>query len=154
MGFNEVILADIQLEEKGVYAPIPTGTYTFQLDPGAKIRTNEKSGIESLNLSFTIAEGEFAGRKEWVSFPDPATITQKEGKNQGKPMTWSKQAQKKLSVSLGHDANPGETSVDYFNRVALTGNARVTGVIQADPYVKDGQQPGTRLSLFDFGPAA
>lgn len=152
MGFNEVLLADIELE-KGVYDPIPVGTYTFQLDPIAKYKTNEKSGVESLNVGFTIAEGDYAGRKEWVSFPDPSAITQN-GKNAGKPMTWSKQALKKLSVSLGHDANPGETPADYLNRVALTGNARVTGVIQLDPYVKEGQAQGTRLSLFDFGPAA
>ena len=153
MPFTEVILSEIELE-KGSYTPIPVGTYIFQLMPGTKLQVSQKTGEESLNLGFSIAEGEYAGRKEWVNFPDPASITV-HGKNAGKPKTWSAQALKKLQVSIGVDPYPGEDSVTYFNRVATSGNARVTGKIQPANYIKDGAtEPENQLSLFSFGPSA
>lgn len=150
MGFNEVILADIELE-KGPAAVTP-GAYVLSLLPGAQIRVNEyRGGEEELNLSFAIAEGEYSGRRLFASFPDPTAIATK-GKNAGKPKTWSKQAMKKLQVSLGYDPNPGETPVDYFNRVAEGGNARVTATITN--YTAEGKEPKAEISLFSFGPAA
>lgn len=151
MGFIEVKLDEVQLEQKDF--SVPAGTYVFQVRPGAEVRTNKFTGIEELNLGFTIAEGDLAGRVVWQSYPDPSAITQK-GKNAGKPMTWSAQALKKLSVVLGIDPLPGENSVDYFNRVALD-NARFTGKMQAGNYIPEGDtEPKVEFAIFDVKPAA
>jgi hypothetical protein len=87
----------------------------------------------------------------FASFPDPSSIT-KEGKNAGKPKTWSKQALKKLQVSLGYDPNPGETPADYFNRVAEGGNARVTATVTQR--IVEGKEPKAAINIFSWGPAA
>jgi hypothetical protein len=151
MGFNEVVLADIELE-KGP-APIPAGKYIFTLLPGTSVRVNEKTGEESLNVPLAIAEGDYSGRREWASYPDPNSITQT-GKNAGKPKTWSKQAMKKLQVSLGHDPLPGETPVDYFNRIAAGGNARFSGDMSPANFIKDGAtEPEVRFNIFSPAPA-
>lgn len=152
MGFNEVILADIELEAGP--SPIPVGSYVFQLDPGAKYQVNQNSGEESLNLGFTVAEGDLAGRKTWVNYPDPTAITAN-GKNAGKPKTWSKQAMKKLQVALGHDPLPGETPADYFNRIAVGGNARITAQMAPGKFIKEGAtEPRVEFNIFSVGPAA
>src|SRR5712691_11010716 len=125
MGWENVVLADTKIEKPPA---IPVGTYVFTLQPGAsyKERTFTKADgtsttVKELNVRFDITDGEHAGRPVWVSYPDPTAIDSK-----GKPMTWSAQAVKKLEISLGQDALPGEDTVVYLNRVALNGNARIT----------------------------
>lgn len=149
MGFTEVVLADIELEKKDF--SIPAGTYTFSLLPGAEYRTNKFTGIEELNLSFAVTDGDYAGRRVFQSYPDPTAIAKKSGK----PMTWSQQALKKLQVVIGIDPNPGETPADYFNRAALTGNARFTGVMAPGNYIPDGAtEPKIEFNIFQVSPAA
>lgn len=149
MGFVELTLADVELEKRDF--SIPAGTYVFSVLPGAEYRTNKFNGIEELNLSFAIAEGELAGRRVFQSYPDPTAISKKSGK----PMSWSAQALKKLSVVIGHDPLPGEDTATYFNRIALTGNARFTGVMAPGSYIPEGAtEPKVEFNIFNVSPAA
>jgi hypothetical protein len=148
MGFNEVRLADVELEKPSA---LPAGTYTFGVVPGAEFRTNKFNGIEELNLSFVVAEGEQAGRRIFQTYPDPSAVSKKSGK----PMTWSAQALKKLEVVIGIDSLPGEDLVTYFNRVAVSGNGRFTGVMAPGKYIPEGQtEPKVEFNIFSVSPAA
>ena len=118
MGWETVSLADTKIEKP---APVPAGNYIFTLQPGASYRQNPYNNITELNVRFDVSEGDFAGRPVFVSYPDPTAVNK-----EGKPMTWSAQALKKLEISLGQDALPGEDTAAYLNRIALNGNARIT----------------------------
>ena len=150
MGFETVILADVKLEKT---KQPPTGTYIFQLLPTAEVRPNKFTGVEELNLSAAIAEGDFSGRRVFWTYPDPSSL----GKD-GKPLTWSTQAMKKLEVVLGIDSNEGESSRDYFNRAASTGNARFSayfGPNAKHPYTPVGaDEPNNELNIFSVKPSA
>jgi hypothetical protein len=152
MGFETLVLADVKLEKP---VPVPAGQgYVFQLQPGAEYRLNPFTKVEELNVRFDVAEGEFAGRPVFVAYPDPTTLNK-----QGKPMSWSAQALKKLEVSLGTDALPGEDTATYLNRVALNGHARITADIQpgneyTDNKTGEKKTGDPRFAIFTVSPAA
>jgi hypothetical protein len=150
MSFEQVVLSDIQVEKT---QQAPVGTYVFQLLPTAEVRTNKFTGVEELNLSAAIAEGDYKGRRVFWNYPDPATVGQ-----DGKPFSWSAQAMKKLEVVLGEDAVEGESAKDYFNRVAASGNARFTGYFGPNakkPYTPAGaDEPRNELNIFSIKPSA
>lgn len=159
MGFVDVKLSDVVLDKP---SPVPVGDYVFQLVPGAVYRVNKYTNIEELNVSAAVAEGEFAGRRVFFTYPNPAAI----GKNSGKPMTWSAQALKKLEISLGEDALPDEDPATYLNRVALTNNNRFGASMveetrkneetgKYEPYTREGETaPRAVFSLFSVKAAA
>lgn len=150
MPFVDVKLADVELEKP---QPLPDGDYVFQLNPGAEYRNNKFTGVEELNVSATVVEGESQGRVAFFKYPDPTHI----GKD-GKPWAFSAQAMKKLEIALGVDANPGEDSADYFNRVATNYPARFSGKVAPGKTYKD-KNTGEDVSksefqIFSVGPAA
>jgi hypothetical protein len=149
MGFETVMASEVKIEKP---APVPVGDYVFQLQPGASYRVNQKTNVQELNVRFDITEGEHQGRVVWVNYPDPAAILG------GKPATWSNQALKKLEISLGTDALPGEDWATYLNRVATNAHSRVrASVIPGRAYVdKNGtQQEGNpQFGIFTVAPAA
>jgi hypothetical protein len=148
MGFQEVKLADVELEK---FESLPAGSYTFAVVPGAEFRTNKFNGVEELNLSFVVTEGDFAGRRIFQTYPDSTALNKKTGK----PMTWSAQALKKLSVVIGIDPLEGEDLVTYFNRIAVSGNARFTGQMAPGKYIPEGQtEPKVEFNIFTVSPAA
>jgi len=159
MGWESITLADTKIEKP---AAIPAGKYVWTLQPGASYRTNPYNGIQELNVRFDVTEGEFSGRAVFVSYPDPTAVSKDKTKEDGtvvpgKPMTWSAQALKKLEISLGQDALPGEDTAAYLNRVALNGNARVIAPLLAGKtYVKDGvsKVEDPKFGIFDVSPAA
>lgn len=152
MGFETVFIADIKIEKP---TPVPAGKgYTFQLQPGASTRENPYNKVQELNLRFDVTDGEFAGRPVFVSYPDPTALNK-----EGKPMSWSAQALKKLEVALGTDGLPGEDPVTYFNRVALNHHSRVTADILPGKSYKDkttGEQKDgdPQFGIFTVSPAA
>ena len=148
MSWNDVLLADVKPEEKS-YAQIPSGDYTFELQPGAKVRVNN-FGTEEIVAAASIAEGDQAGRWVFLQYPDPNS-TNKDGKKQ----VWSSQALKKLEMALGTDALPGENSVDYLNRVAGNGHSRFKGTIAPSNKIRNGEtEPRSEFKLFSVAPAA
>ena len=160
MSWEQVSLADTKIDKP---SPVPVGQYVFALQPGASYRINQYTNIEELNVRFDVAEGDFAGRPVFVSYPDPSTV----GKDKtgpsgevipGKPYTWSAQALKKLEIALGVDALPGEAPAAYLNRVALQGG-RVTAQILPGKAYKDSKtgQDKTeepKFGIFTVQPAA
>jgi hypothetical protein len=155
MGFETVILADVKIERP---APVPAGKgYTFQLQPGAAYRVNSKSNIQELNVRFDVADGEFAGRPVFVSYPDPTAVAKDKVDQQtgavtaGKPMSWSAQALKKLEIALGTDSLPGEDPATYLNRVALNSHSRITADILPGRTYTDNKSGETKTMDPQFG---
>ena len=152
MGFEVLTLADVKIDKP---AAVPAGKgYVFQLQPGTTTRINPFNQIEELNVRFDVADGEYAGRPVFVSYPDPSALNK-----QGKPMSWSAQALKKLEVALGTDALPGEDTVTYLNRVALNAHARITADINPGRTYKDSKTgeektADPQFSIFSVSPAA
>ena len=146
MPFIDVKLADVELEKP---AGLPAGKYVFQLLPGAEVRNNKFTNNEELNVSAAVAEGDSAGRRIFLTYPDPTSVS----KN-GKPMAWSAQALKKLEISLGVDSLPGENAAEYLNRVASR-HGRFTITLGLDGYIKEGETEARIVpKLFTVGPAA
>jgi hypothetical protein len=151
MGWETVSLADTQIEKP---AAVPAGTYVFTLQPGASYRQNPYNNVQELNVRFDVTEGEFAGRPVFVSYPDPTALNR-----EGKPMSWSAQALKKLEISLGQDALPGEDTAAYLNRIATNGNARVVapllpGKTYTDKKTGLEKVEAPKFGIFDVQPAA
>jgi len=152
MGWESVSLSDTKIERP---APVPAGKgYVFTLQPGASIRINPYNGIEELNVRFDVTEGEYAGRPMFATYPDPTAVTKS-----GKSLAWSAQALKKLEISLGVDALPGENPSGYLNRVALNGNARITadvipGKVYKDSKTNEEKTEDPFFGIFTVGPAA
>ena len=150
MSFETLKLADVRLEKPEA---IPAGNYVFKLQPGAAERENPFTHVTELNVRFDVVEGEFAGRPSFFAYPDPESLNKK-----GKPNTWSAQALKKLEVALGVDAFEGEGTTEYLNRVALNGDARITGSILPGNTYKDknglDKVGEPKFGPFSVGPAA
>lgn len=140
-------MSDVEIEKP---APLPLGTYVFQLLPGAEYRQNKFNGLEELNVSAAVAEGDHSGRRIFFSYPDPTATSSK-----GKSLAWSAQALKKLEIALGQDALPGEDPQTYLNRVSANGNARFTGTVSPSKYIKEGEtEPRPEFNVFSVSPAA
>jgi len=152
MGFETVLASEVKIEKN---IP-PVGKYVFQLVPYVDERPNRNTGVMELNLSAAVAEGEHAGKRVFWAYPDPEAI-QKQGKNAGKPMSFSAQAMKKLEIALGVDSLPGETFPEYFRRVSVNGAARFGASIDANKYLdKSGNQVegDPRFNIFSVEAAA
>ena len=147
MGFETVSMSDIKIEKP---APLPIGDYVFQLLPGSEFRTNKYNGLEELNCSAAVADGDFAGRRVFWNYPDPTAVSKT-----GKPLTWSAQAMKKLEIALGTDSLPNENPKDYFNRVATAAHNRFSAKLAAGNYTAPGEtEPRVEFQIFSVGPAA
>lgn len=160
MGFVDVKLSDVTLDKP---AAVPAGKgYVFQLVPGAVYRINKYNDVEELNVSASIAEGEYAGRRVFWNYPDPTAVA----KNSGKIMSWSAQALKKLEIALGEDSLPGEDPAMYLNRVAMNSHARFTADLdpeerknaetgEREPFIRTGEtEPRAVFNIFSVGPSA
>jgi hypothetical protein len=148
-GWENVLLADV-VPETQEFSEVPAGEYVFNLNPGASYRTN-KGGVQEIHAAATIASGDQQGRWVFFNYPDP-TSTDKNGKAR----TWSAQALKKLELSLGLDANPGEDSVAYLNRAATNGHSTFKAAVKARTYTDASGNPKTAadFQLFSVAPAA
>lgn len=150
MSWENVTLADVKVEKP---SPVPVGTYVFTLQPGANYRVNPYNQIQELQARFDVSEGDFAGRPMFVNYPDPTSLNK-----QGKPLSWSAQALKKLEIAIGQDALPGEDTATYLNRVAMNG-ARITAQVLAGKEYKnnktgENQIEDPRFGIFTVSPAA
>lgn len=95
--------SDIDLTKvSATIEPVAIGEYTFELQAGVKMSA-DGSRIE---CAATIAEGQFAGRKLFFSYPDPTTYD------------WSPRVLKRLINALGEDVVEGETALDVLQRSA------------------------------------
>lgn len=109
--------------------------YIFELLPGAK---NSDYDAERVEVQAAIAEGEFAGRKLFFSYPDPAK------------QEWAPRVFKRLVESLGMDIEAGEKPVVYLNRAAgLRFKAPVT-----HRKGEEGAPVKADLNIFKVRPAA
>jgi hypothetical protein len=119
--------------------PVGEGAYTFQLLPGAKFSENDPNRIEA---TAAITDGEFAGRRLFFSYPNPAEYD------------WSPRVVKRMLNALGVDAVAGENPVQALNRAAglrFTANVshrkdKATGA-KVEPIRAD-------LDIFSVGAAA
>lgn len=148
MGWEAVSLSDVTLDKPPA---VPEGKYIFTLQPGAQYRINKYNNIKELNVRFDVTDGDFSGRPVFVNYPDPTAV----GKS-GKTLAWSAQALKKLELSLGVDALPGEDPAAYLNRVAGT---RITAqMLPGGQYTdsKTGEQKteNPKFGIFTVAPAA
>lgn len=103
MSWTDIDLANVSTAPEIIPESKDGEAYTFQLLPGAKRASFDP---EAISVRAAIAEGEFAGRQLFFTYPNPAV------------RTWSPRAFKILVESLGEDLTPGEHPVEYLNRVA------------------------------------
>jgi hypothetical protein len=131
MGWTDVNLRDVNPNPD----PLPAETYVFQLLQGTKM---DEGG--TIKARAAVAEGEFAGRQVFFSYPNPDEFD------------WAPKALKVLEIALGVDALPGENPVDYLNRA--TGN-RFNATIKHRPYKTNAGAEGVSvdLQLFSVRPA-
>lgn len=139
MAWSDVKLADVTVES---FPEIETGSYTFTLLPGATTRINNFD-VEELVVSAAIVGGANAGRRVFLQYPADSVHSET-----GKPVTWGKQALKKLEIALGTEQTEGETPTDFLNRVATNGHSLFQMNIAPD---KKGK---AKAQLFSVGPAA
>lgn len=98
MGWQQINLKEINASDLNLVAD---GTYTFQLNAGAKY--NDFGGIYA---SATIqSDGEFKGKRVSFSYPNPDEYP------------WAGPALKRLSVVTGTDVEEGEDPVAFLNRI-------------------------------------
>ena len=88
---------------------IAPGTYTFELNSGAKY--NDRDAI--LASATIVSDGEFRGKRVLFSYPNPESLN-----SEGKPQVWSGVALKRLEVAIGEEVGEGEDPVEYLNRIA------------------------------------
>ena len=94
LNLKEVSAADLNL--------VADGTYTFQLNNGAKY--NDFGGIYA---SATIqSDGEFKGKRVSFSYPNPDEFN------------WAAPALKRLIVATGNEAEDNEDPVAVLNRIS------------------------------------
>lgn len=147
MSWNDIKLSDVKPE---AFPEIPIGTYVMTLLPGATTRQN-KFGTEELVVSAAIAEGDQAGRRIFLQYPDPDSVNSKTGKK----ATWSAPALKKLEIALGVEQGDSETPTDFLNRVASNGHSKFQIDIAPANKIRAGEsEPRTEPKLFTVQPAA
>ncbi len=135
MGWQEIDLTTVS----PVLEPLPAREFEFQLLPGAKGSDFDPNRIE---VSAAVTEGEFAGRKVFFSYPDPAK------------QDWSPRVLARLIQALGVEAMPGESPVIYLNRAAAS-NARFGSKIRhRKVQTEGGEVTKAELDIFAVKPAA
>jgi hypothetical protein len=129
--------ADVDLPSiSTAITPVAEGEYTFELLPGARFSDFDANRVEG---SAAIAEGEFAGRKLFFSYPDPAK------------QEWSPRVFKRLVESLGMDIQPGQTPVQYLNEAA---GLRFKAAVKHRAGGDEGAPKRADLDIFHVKPAA
>lgn len=145
MGFETLSQSELKANTR---PELPLGTYTFEL-AGANVRQNERQGWEELSLRFVVAEGEHAGVNVFGNYPDPAATS----KN-GKSMAVMGGALKKLEIALGMDAVTGESTLDYYKRVASQ-RPRVQAQMVPERTIRQGEtEPRPTFGIFTVAPSA
>lgn len=147
MSWENITLADVKVE---AFPEIPAGRYKFSLLPGATTRVNN-FGTEELVVSAVVSEGDQAGRRVFMQYPDPESVNSKTNKK----ADWSAQAMKKLEVSLGVDQGQGEPVEAYLNRVANNGHSHFEMDLGPANKIRANEtEPRVEAKLFSVGPTA
>lgn len=81
---------------------LPKGDYEVEILGGAAAGKFDPNAVE---VPLAVAKGEFAGRRLFMSFPDPDKYD------------WAPTAVKRVSVAIGAEFAPEEHPIAYFNRV-------------------------------------
>ena len=138
MGWETIKLNEVDITPEA----ITDGSYKLRVLPGASY---DERNPNQLNMSVAIEEGKFAGRRLFVSYPDPDRFD------------WAPKALKKLEIALGTDSMAGEDPTAYLNRVATNGHASFQAVIKNDTYIDKNtntERSKAKMQLFSVGPAA
>ena len=140
MGWNEVNLAGISDEME----LLPDGQYVFALLAGAKFNQWDANKID---VAAKVSEGEFAGRVQYFSYPDPTK------------QDWSPQALKKLSKCLVADGAPSieenQDPVAYLNQDDVVGKRFIAPVARREYESQDGEKKSRLdIKLFKIRPVA
>lgn len=137
MSWNDVDLKSVSV----TLEPVAIGDYVFQLNAGTKRSDNDPDKIE---CSATVAEGQFAGRRIYFSYPSPQRFD------------WAPRVLKRLVMALGVDANEGEHPVDLLNRAVseLGGNARFMAPVKDGKTSEAYPTPKRELDIFKVRAAA
>ena len=131
MSWENVTVADVA-ETTGKFTPLPAGEHTFRL-VGAKM---DKYRPDNLAVTFAIAEGSGAGRLIFPTLPPPKNNED-----------WPAQAIAKLGGALGVAAQPGESALDYLNRVASNSSARIKATTAIKEYPKKDGTTGVDVAF-------
>ncbi len=84
---------------------LPEGQdFEFELLPGARFSKYDPDRVEA---AAKVATGEFAGRVKYFSYPDPKKVGE-----------WVRGVFVRMTHAIGEEIEPGESPVDYLNRVA------------------------------------
>jgi hypothetical protein len=131
MSWNDVDLKNVS----ATIEPIAIGEYTFNLLAGTKRGDNDPDRIE---LSASVAEGPFAGRRVYFSYPSPQKCD------------WSPRILKRLIIALGVDPMENEHPVEFFNRAVteLGGNARFAAPVKDGKVTEAYPTPKRELDIF------
>lgn len=133
MSWAEIDLSTISTAITPIAAN-PDG-YVFELLPGAKMSDYDPAKVEA---QAAITEGEFAGRKLFFSFPDPAK------------QEWSPRILRRFVESLGLEPEPGESPVQLLNRGA---GLRFKAPVKHRAVTEEGAPPKVDLDIFHVRPA-
>jgi len=145
-GWEDLTVKDCQV---AVEAPLSAGKHTFRI-LGANLSKFDEGAIE---VALAVDENsDDAGKRAYVKYPDPAKVNPKTGKS----LSWSKAAFGKLAFNIGIDPLDGERHIEYINRVAQNGAARVQFAVTHRQYTaKDGtERTAIDVSPFSVAPAA
>lgn len=143
MSWSNVKMSDVQVSN---FTELPEGDFVFQIVPGASYR--DRGGSQELSVQAVVVEGESKGRRTFLNFPDPESVSQN-----GKPKAWSAQQLKKLQLALGVDAEDGEDPVAYFHRPEVL-NSQFTMTRARGNYIPNGAtEAKIENKLFSVRPA-
>jgi hypothetical protein len=125
MAWTEINLEGISTEMER----LPEGNYVFELLPGA---VYNKWDNQKIDVAGKVAEGEFAGRVSYFSYPDPAK------------QDWSPQAFKRLEIAIvrngGEAIVDGEDPVTYLNKETSVGKKFIAKVTHREYTNKEGEK--------------
>lgn len=141
MSWENVDLRDV----KPGWDTVAEGDYTYIILPGTKLG---QYGDLQVPVSI-VSEGEFNGRRLFLSYPDPTGDPVKFG--------WSSKALKCLEVAIGleQDVDAGETKVEWLNRAGAAFAKFASPVTHRKKTNKAGEEITVAdVSLFKVRPAA
>jgi hypothetical protein len=134
MAWTEINLEGISTEMER----LPEGNYVFELLPGA---VYNKWDNQKVDVAAKVSEGEFTGRVNYFSYPDPAK------------QDWSPQAFKRLEIAIvkngGEPIVEGEDPVAYLNKETSVGKKFIAKVTHREFTNKDGEKE-TKVDLKTF----
>jgi hypothetical protein len=124
MSWNDVDLTKVS----ATIEPVALGEYVFVLDPGARLESDGR-----ISVSATIAEGSFAGRRMFFSYPDPSRFD------------WAPRVFKRLVNALGVEADEGEKPLEVLSRSA---GLRFAAPVKAGKTTEEYPTPKHELDIF------